>query len=119
MFPNNDFLFHKFLGWWWDKHPLRWICTALQEPLGFGIAGWGPPEITAVLIPIIFVGFLYFEWESKQAGLPSCELAVGLFQTCSRGSQLAPGVVGNPFDTPILMCHSQHVQSEWTATPTL
>merc|ERR1711933_268649 len=28
--------------------------------------GWGPTELTAILIPAVFVGFLYGEWESKQ-----------------------------------------------------
>mmetsp|Transcript_5171 Transcript_5171/g.12842 ORF Transcript_5171/g.12842 Transcript_5171/m.12842 type:complete len:127 (-) Transcript_5171:116-496(-) len=28
--------------------------------------GWGPAEITAVIVPIVFVIGLFLEWESKQ-----------------------------------------------------
>merc|ERR1712187_230956 len=28
--------------------------------------GWGPTELTAIIIPFVFVTFLYAEWESKQ-----------------------------------------------------
>merc|ERR1712039_824333 len=28
--------------------------------------GWGPTELTALIIPAVFVVFLYAEWESKQ-----------------------------------------------------
>merc|ERR1719401_2512386 len=28
--------------------------------------GWGPTELTALIIPFVFVTFLYAEWESKQ-----------------------------------------------------
>merc|ERR1711972_754694 len=28
--------------------------------------GWGPTELTAIIIPAVFVLFLYGEWESKQ-----------------------------------------------------